>query len=188
VIIVIDALDECNPATRRQFLNAIESILRDSSSLVKIFVSSRDDQDIVYKLQEYPNLELSSDRNQDDIAKFVESETNSMIKSGAMLRYSTSKEELRQRIIEEVTKGAHGAERRGRFRWAALQLQALCDLSSDAAVRERIGRLPPTLEDLYRESLEKLDNYQAEADRKYARRIIGWLLCARRNSARTNFL
>jgi hypothetical protein len=104
VIIVIDALDECNPATRRQFLNAMESILRDSSSLVKIFVSSRDDQDIVYKLQQYPNLELSSDRNQDDIAKFVESETNSMIKSGAMLRYSTSKEELRQRIIE----GAHG--------------------------------------------------------------------------------
>ncbi|KAK4237901.1 hypothetical protein C8A03DRAFT_34145, partial [Achaetomium macrosporum] len=183
VVIVIDALDECNPATRRQFLNAMESILRDSSSLVKIFVSSRDDQDIVYKLQEYPSFELSSDRNRDDIAKFVESETNSMIESGAMLRYSTRKEELRQRIIEEVTNSANGM-----FRWATLQLQALCDLSSDAAVRERIGRLPPTLEDLYRESLEKLDNYQAEADRKYARRILGWLLCARRKLNSDEFL
>lgn len=108
VIIIIDALDECNPATRHQFLDAMESILRDSSSLVKIFVSSRDDQDIVYKLQEYPNLELSSDRNSGDIAKFVESETNFMVKRGVMLRYSTCKEELQQRIIKEVTNGAHG--------------------------------------------------------------------------------
>ncbi|KAK4118030.1 ankyrin [Parathielavia appendiculata] len=183
VIIVIDALDECNPATRRQFLIAMESIVRDCSSLVKIFVSSRDDQDIVYKLQDYPNLELSSDKNRDDIAKFVESETNSMIESGTMLRYSTSKEELRQKIIKEVTSGAHGM-----FRWAALQLQALCDLSSDAAIRERVGRLPPTLEDLYRESLEKLNNYHAEADRKYARRILGWLLCARRKLSLDEFL
>ena len=108
VTIVIDALDECNPATRRQLLSAIESILKGSSSLVKVFVTSRDDQDIVYKLQAYPNLELSSNRNSGDIARFVESETNSMVESGALLWYSTSREELRQRIIKEVTNGAHG--------------------------------------------------------------------------------
>lgn len=108
VTIVIDALDECNPATRREFLSAMECILRNSSSLVKIFVSSRDDQDIVYRLQEYPNLELSSHRNSGDIARFVELETASMVESGALLRYSTSKDELRQRIIKEVTTGANG--------------------------------------------------------------------------------
>ncbi|KAK4182058.1 hypothetical protein QBC35DRAFT_468368, partial [Podospora australis] len=183
VTIVIDALDECNAATRRQFLDALESILRDSSSLVKIFVSSRDDQDIAYKLQAYPNLELSSNRNSGDIAKFVESETNSMVERGDLLRYSTSREELRQRIIKEVTSGAHGM-----FRWAALQLQALCDLNSDAAVRERIGRLPPTLEDLYQEYLVKLENYPADADRKYARHTLAWLLCARRTLKSDEFL
>ncbi|KAK4178043.1 hypothetical protein QBC36DRAFT_112384 [Triangularia setosa] len=183
VFIVIDALDECNPAMRRQFLNAMESILRDSPSLIKMLVSSRDDQDIVYKLHKYPNLELSSDRNSGDIAKFVESETNSMVESGAILRYSRSKEDLRQRIIKEVTNGAHGM-----FRWAALQLQALCDLNSDAAVRERIGCLPPTLEDLYQEYLEKLETYQAEADRKYARRTLGWLLCGHRKLTSDEFL
>ncbi|KAK4129585.1 hypothetical protein N657DRAFT_561365, partial [Parathielavia appendiculata] len=121
VIIVIDALDECNPATRRQFLHAMESILRACSSFVKIFISSRNDQDIVYKLQDYPNLELSSDRNRGDFAKFVKSETSSIFNSGAMLQYSTSKEELRQRII----RGYGTEQRRGRFRWATLQLQAV---------------------------------------------------------------
>ena len=79
-------------------------------------------------------------------------------------------------------------QRCGRFRWAALQLQALCDLNSDAAVRERIGRLPPTLEDLYQEYLVKLENYQAEADRKYAKHTLAWLLCAHRTLRSDEFL
>ncbi|RYP43646.1 hypothetical protein DL768_009821 [Monosporascus sp. mg162] len=144
VTIILDALDECNPITRKDLLVTIESILRESSCLVKIFVSSRDDQDIVYKLQGYPNLELSSDRNSSDI-------TNSI------------KQELRQKIIREVVSGAAGM-----FRWASLQLQALCDLKSDEAVLERIGRLPQTLEALYRELLQKINNYSSLADRQYA--------------------
>ena len=108
VTIIVDALDECNPPTLSKLLNAMESILKGSSSLIKILVTSRDDKEIVYKLQAYPNLELSSNRNSGDIARFVESETDSMVESGALLRYSTSREELRQRIIKEVTNGAHG--------------------------------------------------------------------------------
>jgi hypothetical protein len=56
--IVIDALDECVPDKRADLLEALEDILRKSSRLVKIFMSSRDDQDLVYHLQDYPNLEL----------------------------------------------------------------------------------------------------------------------------------
>ena len=108
VTIVIDALDECNPATRKDLLDVIEFILRESSSLVKVFVSSRDDQDIVHKLQKYPNLEISSDRNSSDIVKFVESETRSLIKRGELLTGSERKEELQQMIIYKVVSGAGG--------------------------------------------------------------------------------
>lgn len=108
VIIIIDALDECNPATRQDLLDAMEFILQQSPSLIKIFISSRDDQDIVYKLQEYPSLELSSDRNSSDIAKFVEHETSSLVAKGNLLRFSRMKEELQQKIIEKVTNGAGG--------------------------------------------------------------------------------
>lgn len=50
--IVIDALDECNSNERQYLLDSIEQILQDSFSLVKIFVSSRDDQDIVCTLRQ----------------------------------------------------------------------------------------------------------------------------------------
>jgi hypothetical protein len=108
VTIIIDALDECNPTTRKDLLAAIEFILRESSCLIKIFVSSRDDQDIVYRLRGYPNLELSSDRNSHDIAKFVESETSLLIENGSLLAFSRIKEKLQQKIVREVVSGASG--------------------------------------------------------------------------------
>lgn len=48
--IVIDALDECDLERRADLLETLETILRESPHLVKIFVSSRDDQDIVCHL------------------------------------------------------------------------------------------------------------------------------------------
>lgn len=49
VTIVIDALDECDQETRKDLLDAVEFILREASTVIKIFISSRDDQDIVFK-------------------------------------------------------------------------------------------------------------------------------------------
>ena len=107
MVIIIDALDERNPDTRCELLKSLESILQESS-LVKTFVSSRDDQDIVWHLQNYPSLELLSDRNSNDIAAFVKSETRRLIMKGALLRFSKNKEELQQVIIDRVTKDANG--------------------------------------------------------------------------------
>ena len=106
--IVIDALDECDSEKRGDLLESLETILKESSSLVKIFVSSRDDQDIVWHLQNYPNLELSSDKNKGDITSFVRAETQSLIQKRKLLHLSSNKEELKEIIIEQVTKGANG--------------------------------------------------------------------------------
>ena len=108
ITIVIDALDECDPERRADLLEAFESILQQSSSLVKIFVSSREDQDIVWRLRDYPNLELSSEMNKDDIASFVTAETNNLIKRGRLLALSTDKENLTIEIVKQVTKNADG--------------------------------------------------------------------------------
>ena len=105
--IVIDALDECDPQRRADLLESLEAILKESSSLVKIFVSSRDDQDIVWHLQGYPSLDLLSDKNKDDIMSFVRSETSDLINKGKLLRLSTNRMELEENIIEQVSKGAN---------------------------------------------------------------------------------
>ena len=69
-----------------------------------------------------------------------------------------------------------------------MQLQSLCDLKTDEAIRERIGRLPRKLEDLYIEIYGKIAKYAAEADRRIAKMALSWLLCAQRTLKSEEFL
>lgn len=106
--IVVDALDECDPLLRQDLLDAFERILKDSAGLVKIFVSSRNDQDIVYTLRDYPNLNISSDKNTADIEAYVKIETQKLVRKGQLLRNSRKKEEMTALIIDQITGSADG--------------------------------------------------------------------------------
>ncbi|KAH6983300.1 hypothetical protein BKA56DRAFT_671994 [Ilyonectria sp. MPI-CAGE-AT-0026] len=181
--VVIDGLDECNEATRGMLLDTLEELLGASPCLLKIFVSSRNDQDIVFKLVHYPNLELSSNHNSADIDLFVHSETKRLVNNGSLLRFSMRKEELQNKIIHELTSNADGM-----FRWASLQLQALQQHRTDEAILERLGRLPRTLAELYKEVLSKIENFEAAADRRVARNALSWMLCSRKRLRSDDFL
>ncbi|KAI1288297.1 hypothetical protein F5Y03DRAFT_93948 [Xylaria venustula] len=74
------------------------------------------------------------------------------------------------------------------FRWASLQLQALCDLVTDKAILKRLGRLPQTLKKLYQKILDKIQRYSAEADRVYAENALAWLLCSQKRLDSDEFL
>lgn len=106
--IVADALDECNPETREDLLKSLEGLLRESPCLLKVFVTSRTDQDITYKLNKYPNLHLSSERNTDDISLFIRSETSRLITEGDLLRDSNQKGELGDLIIRTLISKSQG--------------------------------------------------------------------------------
>jgi hypothetical protein len=93
---------------RADLLETLEKILQESPHLVKIFVSSRDDQDIVCHLEDYPNLKIESHRNKNNIISFVTAETQRLVKSRQLLRFSSDKDELKKAIIDQVTKGAGG--------------------------------------------------------------------------------
>ena len=75
-----------------------------------------------------------------------------------------------------------------RFRWASLQLQSLCSARTDEAIRERLGQLPPKLEDLYLELYEKLTKTSANADREVTIKAFSWLLCTQRKLTSREFL
>jgi hypothetical protein len=106
--IVLDALDECNPETRTELLDVLEKILQNSSSLVKIFVSSRSEQDIVFQLQHYPGLEINSARNSNDIRAFIQSEAKELIEKRKLLRHSLAKKEMEKLIVEKLAQDAQG--------------------------------------------------------------------------------
>ena len=182
--IVIDALDECDPEKRELLLDTIESLLQHSSlGLLKVFLSSRDDQDISCTLREYPNLDLVSSRNSADIEAFVREETDRLVRKQRLLRNSRAKESLKVLIIEEVARATDGM-----FRWATLQLEMLCTMKLDQDVRARLGRIPPKLEQLYQEIYEKnLLKYPGEVGQSIINNIMRWLLCAQRQMKSSEF-
>lgn len=106
-VICIDALDECNKTTRDKLLHALEQILRSSTSLVKIFVTSRDDDDIVLHLDGSPNVYIKPDDNSGDIGCFVTAEVERCISEKKILRGGVSTE-LKERIIGTIISGAYG--------------------------------------------------------------------------------
>ncbi|KAI0869165.1 hypothetical protein GGS24DRAFT_173997 [Hypoxylon argillaceum] len=181
--IIIDALDECHPQTRQGLLDKLVDILHESPTLVKIFVSSRDDHDITYKLRDYPALELSSDLNSVDIRRFVNCKTQLLSRQGRLLPFSHRAYETSETIIQEVCRGAHGM-----FRWAELQLEALCDLVTEKEILERLGRLPRALKDLYQEILDQVQQSSVESERVYAKNALVWLLCSRERLSSEQFL
>ncbi|KAK2036992.1 hypothetical protein LZ31DRAFT_482286, partial [Colletotrichum somersetense] len=183
VTMVVDALDECNAATRGTLLETLKAFLAFSPCLLKIFVSSRNDQDIAFNLNDYPDIVMSSNHNAVDIDLFVRSETNRLIENGSLLRSSSRKDELRNQIIHKLTSDAHGM-----FRWASLQLQTLQRFATDGAVTERLGRLPGTLAQLYQEILSNIENYEAESDKQLTWNALSWLLCGQEQLAAAMFL
>ena len=105
--ILIDALDECRSSQRHELLGALDVILERSAHLVKVFVSSRDDVDIVLRLQRHPNIYISVGDNTGDIQRFIQSEIQKAQSDRRLLK-GTISPELRKRITESLSMKAGG--------------------------------------------------------------------------------
>ena len=107
--IVIDGLDECEADLLFEMIEGLEAVLSRTQSLVKIFVSSRNDVDLVRWLQAYPNKEILSSDNEADVDRFVESEVDKRI-DGPTKRFRAKKisVDLREHIKAALKAGANG--------------------------------------------------------------------------------
>jgi hypothetical protein len=108
IIIFIDALDEIDLQKRRGLIDALKRILRESTSLVKIMVSSRDDLDIEYNLKQSHDIQIDARKNKDDIQTFVKAKVDDMVNTGEILRDSRDETELSLLIVQRVSEGANG--------------------------------------------------------------------------------
>ena len=78
--------------------------MKDTTTSVKIFVSSREDGDIV---SDFPNIELAEEQNQIDIDMFVNSEVDKQIEKKSLLRGRVP-EALDQKIKDTLRRQARG--------------------------------------------------------------------------------
>lgn len=107
IIIVVDALDEADEAQRGDLFRSLEKILRESQNVAKIFVSSRNDGDIVDAFEHHPNIEVEKGMNGEDIRTFAEHKLQEAIETKRLLRGRVSLS-LRNEITETLLKGAQG--------------------------------------------------------------------------------
>lgn len=100
-VIVLDALDECNGLERYKLLEVIKELISKSEQLLKVFISSRPENDI--KTQ-FPgkNIVIQAMNNQGDIEKFVHSEIDKLGK------WEPISADLRIKVVKAICEGSQG--------------------------------------------------------------------------------
>ncbi|KAI0554188.1 hypothetical protein F4679DRAFT_579797 [Xylaria curta] len=146
VALVLDALDEVNQESRQELLDALSNLIQQSTTLVRIFISSRSNYDISLSLAGAPNIYIGANDNAEDISSFIDKKL-----AEAKLLRGNLHPSLRAVIIETLNNGA-----KGMFRWVDLQIQSLRPLKVAADVSTRLGALPTTLEASYREIYQEI--------------------------------
>ncbi|KAH7310848.1 ankyrin repeat-containing domain protein [Stachybotrys elegans] len=147
--IIIDGLDECLDHTH----DVLDILLRlhstnDHGSL-NLAVFSRDESIIRETLvDQFSHVEIEA--HTDDIELYVTAELDRLIARGKLRIRNLM---LRDTIIKRLITGA-----KGMFRWVACQLDHMCMLTSDAALKKALERLPPTLPETYERILVRIDS------------------------------
>ncbi len=101
--LVLDALDECDAETRLSLVNLLDELVRSTGRPVKVFISSRLDEDIRQRYMGGPNVAIRAVDNQDDIARFVEA------KMAERQDWSQKMSEgLRKEIVRTITDESEG--------------------------------------------------------------------------------
>jgi len=102
----LDALDECSPEDRRILLDALREILQQTSSDTRLFISSRDDQDIKVELTVEPAIEVRAAQNTRDVDLFIENEVSRAARRTIL--YGNADQDLIRMIKDVLKKGAAG--------------------------------------------------------------------------------
>ena len=103
--IVLDAIDEVQPKSRYELVKGLQQIIRDSGSVVKIFVTSRDDDQVLSLLTNAIMLRIDAENNRTDIESFVRDQVALAINSRRLLGGDVSRK-LQADLSQALTDSA----------------------------------------------------------------------------------
>jgi hypothetical protein len=107
--IIVDALDECDPTRLYELTNGLQYISQQSQRPVKIFVSSRNDLNVVNTLENVLNHHVDAQSNQTDIQKFIEVKVNALIRERRItIQQQRVPDDIRQAMIGALQERAQG--------------------------------------------------------------------------------
>jgi hypothetical protein len=105
LIVIIDALDECETRYRGETLEFFEQLSCQPSSSIKLFVTSRRENDIKQAFERFPLIEIDSERVNEDIKAFLHDEINQRIAKKSLI---VQKESLKDDILDTLASRANG--------------------------------------------------------------------------------
>lgn len=173
--VIIDGLDELENGLD-SLLIALKHVIEKSTHLLKIMISSRDETRVASHLRKFPQVTVTALDNSRDIAIFIEATLDTAIQERRLLQGNVSLD-LRELIIATLERGSSSM-----FLWATLHIEQLCDqrrfkLKSDGV--DALAKLPATLNSVFRQIYDRIENYPSAAKRA-AWRILTWVLVAER--------
>ncbi|KAJ5680260.1 hypothetical protein N7536_011399 [Penicillium majusculum] len=181
--IIIDGLDEL-VGNQLDILTNLRTLASESSSLVKIMISSRKDTHIAQELHDAISLPVTVCENSEDIKVFVLHSVSSAITNRKLLGGSVSKS-LSDHLVESLYQGA-----RGMFLWPAMQLEYLCDrrkFKLEEDVIAALKSLPPSLISTFDNLYARINLFEYHA-KTMVMRIFAWLMAKERDLSASELL
>lgn len=173
--IVIDGLDEADE-NRCDLLDSLRTIVENSSSVVKVFVSSRDDAGIALHLQDASSIYVTAADNSVDISAFVNHAVASAITKKRLLGGKISSQ-LNGYLISALKEGAGGM-----FLWPSLHLEQLCNqqrFKLEADIVAALKAPPSTLTSTFDQIYGRINDYGDRA-KEITKQVFSWLLASER--------
>jgi hypothetical protein len=166
VMVIIDALDECG-TDRSKVVELLASLSADGFNIKTLF-TSRLETDIEFHLDSYEKISIAATSS--DLRLYVASEIESRSRK-KLLR--TRDQDLKKEIMDRLVEGAEGM-----FRWVACQMDYLCELNTDKAIRKALNSLPPTLSATYERILDRVNASNADTQR-LVQNVLTWIICSK---------
>nr|RBQ91389.1 hypothetical protein FVER53263_13197 [Fusarium verticillioides] len=165
--IILDALDECDRNTREELMRILSNLTIRSSKL-RVFISSRHDEDILRHFKGRPVMTVEATDNEEDISSYVQDK----------LFQDTRWADIGPKFQEEVQSVFH-KKSQGMFQWAALQVDQIRRLKlwSERSIRELLETSPIGLKGAYDVVWNQIHE-MSPFEEKLATRAFQWVLCA----------
>jgi hypothetical protein len=105
VYLIIDGLDECESDQRLKILSVVHCLAQLDHPKVLLFISSREEADIVASLGPYRSIRTSEENISRDITSYISDIVSSKVQSGELILRNPA---LEQRIVAALVNGAQG--------------------------------------------------------------------------------
>lgn len=166
--IVLDALDECKMQQRQDLINLLVKLANRKSDtmVVKIFVSSRPEDDVLLHLDKYQVIRMQ-EKNAEDIAIFIRA------KIAEHGEWSSMAPEFRKHLVDTLLQRS-----RDMFLFASLQIDSLKDCWLEDDIQDGLNKLPATLTAAYEEIYQRAT--ERPAAKTFVDRALRWVMCSAR--------